>query len=143
MVLVSSLRTMHLVESLAVELYGWPKSQLQQRNQPLYQAFVAFEAGERRHREIFSDGLSAHNADPFFFTTWLALFVGSAAYLISFLLGFRALLYFEIVIESVAIWHYGKILQRGLPEPWQEKVREIQQDEQHHLTQMKHWLKRL
>jgi hypothetical protein len=134
---------MHLVESLAVALYHWPKSRLQKQNLHLYEAFIAFEEGELRHRALFLEGLSSQRETPFFFASGLALLVGLVSYLISVLLGLKALLHFEILIEYVAIWHYDKILRRGLPEPWQSRVREVQQDERHHLQQMKQWLKRL
>ena len=134
---------MHLVESLAVALYHWPKNRLQETNPPLYEAFVSFEQGEERHRSLFLEGLSAEREAPLFFASALAQIVGALAYLISVLLGVKALLYFEILIEYVAIWHYGKILQEGLPEPWQSRVHEVQQDERHHLQEMKQWLKRL
>jgi hypothetical protein len=134
---------MHLVESLAVALYQWPKPRLMQRNPPLYRAFISFEEGEKKHCALFLEGLSSQGEAPFFFTSALAIVVGVIAYLISFLLGFKALLYFEILIEYVAIWHYSKILNTELPELWQMKVREVQQDEYQHLQQMKEWLKKL
>jgi demethoxyubiquinone hydroxylase (CLK1/Coq7/Cat5 family) len=136
--LASSLRTMHLVEAIAVELYRGPQSFLREQKPSLSLVFLEFERGEVEHRDVFLRGLHEISATPFFFARWLSGVIGGLVSLVFLIFGVRALLSLEIAIEHIAVWHYGKILQRKqLPASWQEKVRSIRQDEIAHIQSMK------
>jgi len=139
--LVAALRTMHLVETIAVALYQGPQAILRRQNRALYRSFVAYEKAELRHRCLFLAGLHSQGTTPWFFSAGLAALAYWLVYLLTLGFGLKALLYFEIVIERIAIRHYGKILRA--PEPWQARVREVQKDEILHLAALQGWLAKL
>lgn len=140
--LAKALRTMHLVESLAVALYHGPQPVLALRRPDLHAAFVRYEQNEKEHRSLFLAGLRRVDAKPYVFASLLATIVGFFALLIGLLLGLRVLLWFEILIERIAISHYDAILETPLPDPWPQRVQEVRDDEVHHLQDMRDWLRK-
>lgn len=135
MSIVPALQTMHLVEELAVQLYQRPHGRLAARPW-LQEEFRHFAAGEIQHRATFAALLAERGAGPVWYAAVLGVLVGGVAWLLAALLGPWWLLRFEIGIEHIAVWHYGKILRRGLPADVARLVREIREDERQHLARM-------
>jgi 3-demethoxyubiquinol 3-hydroxylase len=129
------LRTMHLVEEIAVALYRGPRRAIA-RDGRLLSAFGRFEAGERRHRALFAGLLAERGLSPSPLAPLLAGLVGLGALLIALLFGPKLLLSFEMLIERIAIRHYGTILAEDLPEELLRLVREVEADERVHLEEM-------
>jgi rubrerythrin len=141
MSIVRQVQTMHLVEALAVALYQYPAPRLAGRPW-LQEEFARFAEGEIRHRALFAALLAERGASPWWWARVLAVIVGAAAWLVVLLLGPWWLLRFEILIERIAIAHYGKILAGGLPADIAALVRGVQADERAHLAQMRALLTR-